>query len=69
MLEAVLSYAVTSNWSVGVGGRLWAWNMHDGMVNFDYPGQPIAARQIGRYNTERYGVFLQTDYRLSLIHI
>ena len=65
MLEAVLSYAVTANWNVGVGGRLWAWNMHDGMVNFDYPGQPVVFRQIGRYNTERYGVFLQTDYRFG----
>lgn len=62
MLEAVLSYAVTPNWNVGAGARYWAWNMHDGAVIFDYPGQPAITPQNGRYNTERYGFFLQTDY-------
>jgi opacity protein-like surface antigen len=62
MLEAVLSYAVTPNWNVGAGARFWAWNMHDGAVIFDYPGQPAITPQNGRYNTERYGFFLQTDY-------
>ena len=63
MLEGVLSYAVTPNWSVGLGGRFWAWNMHDGTVIFDWPGLPPFDPQLGRYNTERYGFFLQTDYR------
>ena len=63
MLEGILNYAVTPNWSVGVGGRYWAWNMHDGSVLFDQAGLGFFTPQIGRYNTERYGVFLQTDYR------
>ena len=41
MLEGVLNYAVTPNWSVGLGGRFWAWNMHDGTVMFDWPGLPL----------------------------
>ena len=44
MLEGLLSYAVTPNWSVGLGGRYWAWNMHDGTVMFDWPGLPSSAR-------------------------
>ena len=65
MLETILSYAVTNNWSVGVGGRYWAWYMREGTVGFDFlglSGQPI---QLARYNAERYGVFLQTDYRFG----
>jgi opacity protein-like surface antigen len=30
---------------------------------FDWPGLPLFGPQLARYNTERYGFFLQTDYR------
>jgi opacity protein-like surface antigen len=36
--------------------------MHDGLVLFDQLGLGVFQPQIGRYNTERYGFFLQTDY-------
>ena len=28
MMEAFFGYDVTPHWNVGVGGRYWAWNMH-----------------------------------------
>jgi len=62
MLEGILGYDVMPNWNVGVGGRLWAWNMHDGIVQFDFLGAPLPVPQYGRYNSERYGVFVQSDY-------
>jgi len=63
MLESVLNYAVTRNWNVGVGGRYWALNTNTGSVWFDALGLALPTTpQLARYNTERYGVFLQTDY-------
>src|SRR4051812_9967347 len=64
MLEGILSYAVTSNWNIGLGGRYWAMNMHDGNVLFDQLGFGILyPPQVGRYNSERHGFFLQTNYK------
>jgi opacity protein-like surface antigen len=63
MLESILSYALTRNWNIGAGGRYWAWNSHTGNEWFDALGLPPPTQpQLGRFNTERYGFFLQTDY-------
>jgi opacity protein-like surface antigen len=63
MLETILSYAVTSNWNVGAGGRYWAWNTDTGTETFNFLGEPPPLTvQLGRFNTERYGFFLQSDY-------
>ena len=63
MLESILSYAVTRNWNVGAGGRYWAFNSNTGSEWFDALGLPLPTTpQLGRFNTERYGVFVQTDY-------
>jgi opacity protein-like surface antigen len=63
MLESILSYALTSNWNIGAGGRYWAWNSHTGNEWFDALGLPPPTQpQLGRFSTERYGFFLQTDY-------
>ena len=63
MLEASLDYKLTDRWNVGVGGRYWAWNMHNGTELFDFLGSaPPTQPQLGRYNAERYGFFLQSDY-------
>ena len=64
MLESTLDYAVTPNWNVGIGGRFWAWNMHDdAYVTFDFLGSASPpTTQLARYNTERFGIFLQSDY-------
>jgi len=63
MLEAILGYNVTPNWNIAVGGRFWAWNMHDGIESFDFLGLPATEPQLGRFNSERYGAFVQTSYR------
>jgi hypothetical protein len=66
-LEAIMSYFVTDNFSIGVGGRYWAmWTTNGtfmctgcGLVGVTLP--PDA----GKFNTERYGTFLQADYRFG----
>ncbi len=62
MLEAVLSYDITANWNVGVGGRYWAWNTRTGTATFDYLGLAPDSAQPARYTTERYGAFVQMGY-------
>jgi opacity protein-like surface antigen/outer membrane protease len=59
--EAFLSYALTDAWSVGIGGRYWAWNTRDGTETAT--GVP----QTARFSAERYGGFLQTSYQWGAI--
>ncbi len=63
MLEAILGYQFAPSWNVGIGARYWAWNMREGTVTFDFQGDPQNFTQSGRYNAERYGVFLQLSYK------
>jgi len=66
MLEAMLDYRINSAWSIGVGGRYWAWNMNIGTAGFNEltaPESNTVAPQ--RYSTERYGMFVQSSYRWS----
>jgi opacity protein-like surface antigen len=62
MLEATLDYAITDAWSVGIGGRYWAWNINTGQLNIvsltNGTGHALAG-----VDAERYGMFLQTSYR------
>jgi opacity protein-like surface antigen/outer membrane protease len=64
MLEGILDYSITPAWSVGVGGRYWAWNMNTGPAGFVFLTEP-EDNGVGssRYSTERYGVFVQSSYR------
>ena len=64
MIEAILGYAVTEAWNVGVGGRYWAWNMRTGTETFNFLGSsdpPLI--EPARFYTERYGVFVETSYK------
>lgn len=63
MVEASLDYHLNDLWSVGLGGRYWAWNMHTGSVEFDFVGNPEVISEPARFNTTRYGGFLQINYR------
>ncbi len=38
MVETSLDYQLNETWSVGLGGRYWAWNMRSGSVLFDFLG-------------------------------
>ncbi|WOH64017.1 outer membrane protein [Bradyrhizobium sp. BWA-3-5] len=64
MLEAALDYRVTDAWSIGLGGRYWAWQMNTGtagFVNLTNPAEDSVQPQ--RASTERYGLFVQSSYR------
>lgn len=62
MLESILNYQFNDTWAMGVGGRYWAWNMHDGNLLFDFLGEDELIEEPARFNAERYGVFLQVKY-------
>ena len=64
MMEAFFSYDVTPHWNVGVGGRYWAWNMHqatDESITKTL-GQGVPTPEYDAFNTDRYGVFVQSGY-------
>jgi len=65
MLEAALDYYLTPSWSVGIGGRYWAWNTNNGSWLFDNlpPGSGPQFYEPAIFSNERYGVFVQTSYR------
>jgi opacity protein-like surface antigen len=64
MMEAFFSYNVTPYWNVGIGGRYWAWNMRQGTDESITRtlGQGVPAPEFDAYNTDRYGVFVQSGY-------
>jgi opacity protein-like surface antigen/outer membrane protease len=64
MLEAILGYDVTRSWNIGVGARYWAYNMQTGPTTFVFLGLPNTTfNEPARFNSERYGVFVQTSYK------
>ena len=61
-LEAILSYFFTPNFSLGVGGRYWAmW------TTSATDTQTGGVSQAAAFSTERYGAFLQADYRFGAL--
>lgn len=60
-LEAVLSYAVTPNWNVGIGGRYWYFATTEASTQF--PG--LALESPMKFSAERYGGFLQASYKID----
>ncbi|MBO0662738.1 outer membrane beta-barrel protein [Jiella sp. MQZ9-1] len=58
-LEAMMSYYVTPNWSIGVGGRYWTMRTTSGSDKFN--GTPTNRDDTFRY--QRYGLLLQTAYK------
>lgn len=64
MLEAILKYKLTSHLDIGLGGRYWAWNMRDGMLDFDFLNEPTPTpiQEPSRFTMERFGVFAQANY-------
>jgi opacity protein-like surface antigen len=64
-LEGLLSYLITDQFSVGVGGRYWAmWTTKDAMTEFG--GTPCPCQTLPA-KTDRYGVFLQAAYRFGAL--
>jgi hypothetical protein len=68
-IEAMLSYFVTSQFSVGLGGRYWALWTNNGQANrtFDADGgfATPTPPQAFRATVEQAGVFLQGAYRFG----
>ncbi len=59
-LEGIVSYDVTRNFSVGVGGRYWYARTTSGTTQFPgVPGSPTT------FSYERYGGFLQASYKFD----
>jgi opacity protein-like surface antigen len=66
-VEATLSYYLTPQWSVGVGGRYWGlWTSPSGQFNctFGCAATPTAP-QYFRAQVEQIGAFVQTSYRFD----
>lgn len=62
--EVVVAYQVNDTLSLGVGARWWHLATGDGLAHFeDTPGGGIP--QVIKFETDRYGVFLQGSYKLS----
>ncbi len=59
-LELILSYAVTDQFRVGVGGRYWSMWTKDGWVNFG--GQVLVPM---RYSVEQAALLVQGSYTFS----
>lgn len=64
-LEAILSYAITDQFSFGVGGRYWAMWTQNGQYTLatEYYCGTGCPNWAAEFKTERYGVFVQVDYR------
>ena len=62
-LEGILSYLVTDQFSLGLGGRYWAmWTTKDAITEFG--GAPCPCQTLPA-KTDRYGVFLQAAYHFD----
>lgn len=63
-LEAVLSYKLTDQFDIGIGGRYWWVKSDEGTAHFEEtPGGGFP--QVEDWETERYGVFVQASYKFN----
>lgn len=64
-LESILSYLVTNNFNIGVGARYWAMWTNSGTFTCTGCGAVgvTIGPDAGKFNTERYGLFVQAGYK------
>lgn len=60
-IEAILSYAITNRFNVGIGGRYWLFATNQAATRF--PNEPTLSPL--KYTSERYGGFLQASYKFG----
>ena len=60
-VEGILSYTVTSQFSIGAGARYWAVWTRTGHDAFN----EVPINRNDTYRAERYGTFLQASHKLS----
>jgi opacity protein-like surface antigen len=65
-LEALVSYYLTSQFSVGVGGRYWAMWTTNGSYTKTYPPSEVSAPNYFRGAVEQAGVVVQAAYKFNL---
>jgi len=67
-LEGILSYFVTPNFSIGAGARYWAmWTTSGSFTCTGCGGAGVVSGpEQAKYNTERWGAFLQAAYRFDV---
>jgi hypothetical protein len=63
-LEAVLSYQVTDQFNLGVGGRYWHLETNDGHTHFRFLDGFTIDSPV-KWEQNRYGVFLQGSLKLN----
>jgi len=64
-LDAILSYAITPAFNVGVGGRYWAmWTNDNAYTNIF--GTPCPCQTLP-VKTDRYGLLVQADYKFDML--
>ncbi|MCP3460404.1 outer membrane beta-barrel protein [Bradyrhizobium sp. CCGUVB23] len=67
-IEGVLSYFITKNVSVGVGGRYWAmWTKSDSQATCTGCGGQgiVSPTQFSKFSIARWGTFFQASYRFD----
>jgi hypothetical protein len=63
--EGILSCLITDQFSIGIGWRYWAmWATKDAIAD---PWEAPCPCQTQPAKTERYGTFLQADYRFGVL--
>ncbi|MGX4772212.1 outer membrane protein [Bradyrhizobium guangdongense] len=60
-IEAIVSYAMTDRWNVGVGGRYVYLATNNAYTQFP----AVSPNQLEKFYTERWGGFVQTSYRFG----
>lgn len=64
-IDAVLTYNINDNISIGIGGRYWHEEA-SGYTHFEgHVVNTVAAAQVLDWKTDHYGVFLQGTYRFD----
>jgi opacity protein-like surface antigen/outer membrane protease len=65
-LEALVSYYLTPQFSVGVGGRYWAMWTTNGSYTKTFPPSDVSAPNYFRGTVEQAGVIVQAAYKFNL---
>jgi opacity protein-like surface antigen len=63
--EAILSWLITPNFTVGVGGRYWHMEVPNALAHFDTSANPagLFSAQVEKWKTDRYGGFVQAGLK------
>ncbi|UPK26523.1 outer membrane beta-barrel protein [Bradyrhizobium sp. 195] len=64
--EGVLSYFITKNLSIGVGGRYWAmWTQKESESICAYCSEAPTPPQLAKFSMQRWGTFFQASYKVD----